>query len=293
MLILAIFFITFIFQTSVYANTNAFTSFSCFSMGGAGSLYQSANTQIKNPAVYNESRSFTTSIVKYPALIRSQSLNLNLPTEKFAFSSSLKYLSYGVFKGYDEHGESIGSYNSYETWLDGYFAKKINSYPIYLGSSISLKSSNFHNASIKNLSTSFGLIKKFKNKNNAIGVSINQFGINFFNRKRSYTNPRIVLSSSKKLKYLPAISYIDLLQEKNYTEVFMGICFIYSEKIKILAGSSTRKFDQNTSQSLIKSILGSTGFGFSYDTKQISVRYGFYYYGVGIRVDGLDIGISF
>ena len=94
-------------------------------MGGAGSLYQSANTQIKNPAVFNKSRSFTASIVKYPALIRSQSLNLNLPTENFVFSSSLKYLSYGVFEGYDEYGESIGSYKSYETWVDGYFAKKL------------------------------------------------------------------------------------------------------------------------------------------------------------------------
>ena len=84
-MILAISFAVFVFQTSVYANANAFTSFSCFSMGGAGSLYQSANTQIKNPAVFNKSRSFTASIVKYPALIRSQSLNLNLPTENFVF----------------------------------------------------------------------------------------------------------------------------------------------------------------------------------------------------------------
>ena len=73
----------------------------------------------------------------------------------------------------------------------------------------------------------------------------------------------------------------------------MGICFIYSEKIKILAGSSTRKFDQNTSQSLITSLLGSTGFGLSYETKKILVQYGFYYYGIGTRVDGLNIGMSF
>ena len=73
----------------------------------------------------------------------------------------------------------------------------------------------------------------------------------------------------------------------------MGICFIYSEKIKILAGSSTRKFDQNTSQSLFRSMLGAPGFGFIYDLNQILVQYGFYYYGTGTRVDGLNIGISF
>ena len=73
----------------------------------------------------------------------------------------------------------------------------------------------------------------------------------------------------------------------------MGICFVYRENIKFLAGSSTRKFTQNTSQSLFKTILGASGFGFSYNKNQILVQYGFYYYGVGIKVDGINIGIKF
>ena len=79
---LAIFFII---KSNVHANRNAFTSPSCFSMGGAGSLFLSANAQIKNPAVFNKSRSITTSIVRYPALISSQSLDLNFPLENFRF----------------------------------------------------------------------------------------------------------------------------------------------------------------------------------------------------------------
>ncbi len=100
---LAIFFIM---KSNAHANRNAFTSPSCFSMGGAGSLLLSANAQIKNPAVLNKSRSITTSIVKYPAVISSQSLDLNFPLDKFVFSSSSKHISYGVFKGYNENGRN-------------------------------------------------------------------------------------------------------------------------------------------------------------------------------------------
>ena len=287
------FILLFFVQASTHANANSFTSPSCFSMGGAGSLSLTVNTQIKNPAVFNYSRSLTTSIVKYPALINSQSININLPNKNMVFSSSLKYLSYGVFNGYNELGEDNGIYRSYETWIDGYVAKKINYYPIFIGTSISLKSSNFYIHNIKALSASFGLIRYFKNENNAVGFSINQIGLKISSRKISTSAPSFTLSGSKKLKYLPAISYVDFLYEKNKTEVFMGACFIYKENIKFLLGSSTRKFSQNTSQGLLKTILGASGFGFSYNKNQILVQYGFYYYGVGIRVDGVNIGIRF
>ena len=79
----------------------------------------------------------------------------------------------------------------------------------------------------------------------------------------------------------------------NKIDIFMGICFVYGENIKFLVGSSTRKFKQNTSQDLFKTILGASGFGLGYNKNQILVQYGFYYYGVGIRVDGMNIGIKF
>ncbi len=283
----------FFVQAFANANTSSFTSPSCFSMGGAGSLFLSVNTQIKNPAVFNHSRSLTTSIVKYPALINSQSVNINLPSKKTSFSYSLKYLSYGVFNGYNEHGEDNGTYRSYETWIDGDIARKINYHPIFIGTSISLKSSNFYLHNIKALLASFGLIRYFKNENNAVGFSINHIGLKFNNGKYSTSAPSFTLSGSKKLKYLPAISYVDFLHEDNKTEVFIGICFVYEKNIKFLAGSSTRKFNQNISQGLFKTILGASGFGLSYNKNQILVQYGFYYYGVGVRVDGLNIGIRF
>ena len=90
---LAIFFII---KSNVHANRNAFTSPSCFSMGGAGSLLLSANAQIKNPAVLNKSRSITTSIVKYPAMISSQSLDLNY--KLFLIKYLLQGYQYNLYK---------------------------------------------------------------------------------------------------------------------------------------------------------------------------------------------------
>ena len=77
-------------------NRNAFTSPSCFSMGGAGHYSYLLMHKLK-PAVLNKSRSITTSIVN-TSLISSQSLDLNFPLDNFAFSSSLKHISYGVLK---------------------------------------------------------------------------------------------------------------------------------------------------------------------------------------------------
>ncbi len=281
-------------KSNVYGNRNAFTSPSCFSMGGAGSLFLSAEAQIKNPAIFNKSRSITTSIVRYPASISSQSLNLNFPFDNLVFSSSFKHISYGIFKGYNELGEDIGSYRSNESWVDGYLSKEMNSYPIFFGSGVSFKSANFSSSNIKTLTSSIGAIGYFKNKNNAVGFSINQIGLKLTNHQLSYISPSFILGGSKKLNYLPVIIYFDLLTEKKYKrEIFIGACFFLKKNIKILVGSSNRKIDQNTSQNLFRSILGATGFGFIYDSNQILVQYGVYYYGVGIRVDGLSIGISF
>ena len=286
--------IFFIVKSNVYGNRNAFTSPSCFSMGGAGSLLLSANAQIKNPAVLNKSRIITTSIVKYPALISSQSLDLNFPLEEFVFSSSFKHISYGVFKGYNENGEDIGSYRSNETWVDGYLSKEMNSYPILFGSSISLKSANFSSLNIKTFFTSIGMIGYFKNKNNAVGLSINQISLKLTDQQLSYISPNFILGGSKKLNYLPAIIYFDfLIEKKQSTEIFLGACFSLNRTMKIFVGSSNRKIDQNTSQNLFRSLLGATGFGFEYDFNQVLVQYGFYYYGAGIRVDGLSIGMRF
>ena len=112
-------------QAFANANTSSFTSPSCFSMGGGWILSLSVNTQIKNPAVFNHSRSLTTSIVKYPALINSQSLNINLPSKKTSFFLFVKiFIIWGYSMVMTKYGEYNGAYRSYETWIDGDIARK-------------------------------------------------------------------------------------------------------------------------------------------------------------------------
>ena len=99
------------------------------------------------------------------------------------------------------------------------------------------------------------------------------------------------------MEFLPDISkWVQILLRWGhvfFAILWVGTSFTFNDRIKALVGSSTRKINQNTSQGLFRSILGSTGFGFIYDFNQILVQYGFYYYGVGVRVDGLNIGIRF
>ena len=206
----------------------------------------------------------------------------------------MKYVSYGIFEGYNEKAEFTGNYKSYETWIDGYLSKKVQSYPVSFGSNIHLKSSNFNHSKIIAISSSIGFIWYFTNINNAVGFSIHNFGGVLTNQKLFYNVPSYVLSGSRKLKYLPAIIYIDLLVEnRNDVEIFIGSHFSLKKNLKFITGTSTRKIEQNSSQDLINTITGATGFGFIYDSGQISVQYGIYYYGVGTTVDGLNIGIYF
>ena len=291
-----IFFLTFLLNidSEAYSNIDVFTSPSGLSMGGAGFLIPSVNAQTKNPAAYDEKRKFTTSIIKFPAGISSQSIGLNLPLTNIVFSSSLKHVSYGIFDGYNERAEFIGNYKSYETWMDGYLSKKIKSYPISFGSNLRLESSKFNTTKITAFSSSIGCIWYFKNTKNAIGISFHNFGGFIKNKNLSYNIPDYILSGSRQLKYLPAIFYIDLLfEEKNNTTIFIGSRFSLKNNLKFVTGTSTRKIDQNLSQGLINTMIGASGFGIIYDSEQITVQYGIYYYGVGASVNGLNIGVYF
>ena len=53
-------------------------------------------------------------------------------------------------------------------------------------------------------------------------------------------------------------------------------------------GSSSQKITQNINQSFMKTILGATGFGLSYDTDLIIIQYGNYFYGTGANASGDD-----
>ncbi len=276
-------------------NTNTFTSSKSVALGGAGFLLPSSISLKINPAMNHLDRQFITSIVKYPASISSQSIGFSFPLENLVFSPSLKHISYGVFQEYDEDANYLGTYHSYETWVGSSFSKKLSNSPIFLGSNLNWHRSFFNEFKINSLSFDIGTKIFFKNINNAIGISFHQIGIGVKNKKRMQLIPEIVISGSKKLRYLPAVIYLDLLINNfiNKNDVFLGMLFKINKKLSLMSGTSTRKFDQNTSEKLSKSVLGATGFGVLYMINNVNVQYGIYLYGNGGHVQALDIGMQF
>ena len=276
----------------LYQNSNVYTSSNRIGLGGAGYLFPSPISLKKNPAMNNLNRQFITSIIRYPASITSSSLGLNLPINNFIFTPSIKYVSYGVFKGYDNQANYIGNYSSYETWVGATISKKLLNLPVYLGTHLNWHRSVYSDFLINSFSLDVG-IKVFLNKaDNAFGLSLHQIGSS---RDSNMLVPELVLSGSKKLEYLPAVIYLDCFINNRIkkNDLFLGSIFKINKKLSFMIGSSTRKIDQNTSEKLFKSILGATGFGALYNVNNIVIQYGVYVYGTGAQLYGLDIGMKF
>ena len=277
---------------NLYKNSNVYTSSNRVSLGGAGYLFPSPISFKKNPAMNNLKRQFITSIIRYPASITSSSLGLNLPIKNFIFTPSIKYISYGVFKGYDDQANYLGNYSSYESWVGATISKKLPNAPVYLGTHLNWNRSVYSDYLFNSFSFDIGVKVFFNKVDNAFGISLHQIGSI---RDRNRLIPELVLSSSKKLNYLPAVIYIDYfinnINKKN--DLFLGSIFKINKKLSFMIGSSTRKIDQNTSEKLFKSILGATGFGALYNVNNIVIQYGFYIYGNGAQLYGLDIGMGF
>ena len=66
-----------------------------------------------------------------------------------------------------------------------------------------------------------------------------------------------------------------------------------NKKIKINFGTSKRKFTQNLEQTLTKSILGDTGFGFSCEFNNVVINYGSFIYNNGVLIHSLGAEIPF
>ena len=137
-------------------------------------------------------------------------------------------------------------------------------------------------------------IKKYKTN---IGLSIHDISINIspINNIIEKSPLRYNIGVSKKLEYLPlkiSIDYLSINNKKNKDYFISGI-FSLPRNLSFILGTSTRKFSQNIEESVIKTILGSSGVGFNYKDKGIIIGYGLYFYGTGGWTNGLDLSIDF
>ena len=275
-----------------YPALDVFSSSIHLSMAGAGYLHSSPVSAKNNPSLLFN-KSFSASLIKYPASISAQSAGLQFPFKNGGGSVSLHNISYGTFQGYDEDAQFTGAYSSSDTWLRTSYRRKILLTPIYYGVSSSLYSSSYYAHKVRLVTFALGLHIKLSQYGTVLGMSAHNFGKQFEGAKVDFL-PQFLLSISKKLTHLPLTLYSDLISysKTKKLDFFIGSDFKINKNINIRAGSSTRKVSHNTNRGLMSSVLGASGIGFSYQNETIFIHYGIFMHGTTAFVQGLEIGTS-
>ena len=220
---------------------------------------------------------------------------MSIPWKKGFSIFSVRHISYGIFDGYDDNFQSMGAYQSGDTWLQYGYSRQARTIPLSIGTSAQFYNASLKDHQIKAILISLGsafYIKKFQAK---FGVSFHNIGKTFDsnNFAQGTIIPKTVISGTKKLAHLPLTLYLDTIFSKEQVkpEIFLGGDFNLKNGIGIRWGTSTRKLDHNTQQDFLRSVIGASGFGFGINTGVTSINYGTYIFGTGATVHGFQIGI--
>ena len=272
-------------------------SASKLSQAGGGNLNMSPNSRSANPASLSLSRSFSTSFVLYPAGIQAQSVSLLIPQSNRLITVAINHISYGTFKGYDEDAIPTNNYSSSDTWMRLGYSRLSKNLPISYGISNQLYFSKLGQYSSTIFYLSLGAIWNIKKYKTNIGLSIDDISINIspINNVIEKSPSRYNIGVSKKLEYLPlkiSVDYLSINNKKNKDYFISGI-FSLPKNLSFIWGTSTRKLSQNIKESVIKTIIGSSGVGINYKDNGIIIGYGLYFYGTGGWTNGLDLSINF
>ena len=272
-------------------------SASKLSQAGGGNLNMSPNSRSANPANLSLSRSFSTSFVLYPAGIQAQSVSLLIPQSNRLITVAINHISYGTFKGYDENAIPTNNYSSSDTWMRLGYSRLSKRLPINYGISNQLYFSKLGEYSSTIFYLSLGAIWNIKKYKTNIGLSIDDISINIspIINVTEKSPLRYNIGVSKKLEYLPlkiSVDYLSINNKKNKDYFISGI-FSLPKNLSFIWGTSTRKLSQNIKESVIKTILGSSGVGIDYKDNGIIIGYGLYFYGSGGWTNGLDLSINF
>ena len=168
---LSFLFLLFLFPIEAktgYPAFNVFTSSAQLGLGGAGFLNPSSISSKLNPASTVKDRMFTTSIIRYPVSITSQSAGLSLPWKNGTGSASIRHISYGTFRGYNDDAQPTKTYKSGDTWLQGSYSRQLGTIPLRLGINTQLYSSSLEDYRIKMLEFSIGGIMYFEKMFDAV-----------------------------------------------------------------------------------------------------------------------------
>ena len=285
------------FSSGAYSGTSfpgmdIFTSSANISMGGAGYLKPSPLSSNINPSIRG-GKVFSASIVKYPAGIASQNIGISFLFKNNTFGKFLiNNISYGIFEGYNENLISTGTYSASDTKISASYGKGILRLPIKLGVQSSFYFSNYGDYTFNIFSFSTGFSFRAEEQKFKVGMSIHNLATSSSDLVVDL-HPRLVISGSKKLKYLPLSLFLDLTSENSsILTLFIGGEFDINKNLQFRFGSSNRKFNQNIKKDIFSSVIGASGFGFGYNKKDIQINYSIYMFGTGAISQSMEINIA-
>ena len=297
-----IFIVLIFFISSSVANDLPPGLFSWFSASelsyaGGGSLLLTPTSRSINLAETTIDKSFSTSYIFYPAGIQAQSASLLLSINNKVIIGSINHISYGTFKGYDENAIQTDNYTSSDTWVRLGYTEPFKKLPLRFGMSNQVYFSKLENYKSTFLYSSFGLAWEIEKYKLEIGVMINDFLLIHNDNSKNGINksPNLNIGFCKELIYLPLKISIDFSSNGHTTfeDCYISGEFKVSDAFSFNLGTSTRKYSQNTEQSLSQTIFGSSGLGINYKNKDLIIGYGLYLYGTGGFSNGFDLSINF
>ena len=295
--IVLIFFISSSIASGLPPGLSSWFSASELSYAGGGSLLLAPTSRNINLAGTTIDKSFSTSYIFYPAGIQAQSASLLLSINNKVIIGSINHISYGTFKGYDENAIQTDNYTSSDTWVRLGYTEPFKKLPLRFGVSNQVHFSKLENYKSTFLYSSFGLawgIEKYKLE---IGVMINDFLLIYNDDSGSSINrsANFNIGFCKELIHLPLKISIDFRTNGHtaFEDCYISGEFKVSNAFSFNLGTSTRKYSQNTGQSLSQTIFGSSGLGIKYKNKDLIIGYGLYLYGTGGFSNGFDLSINF
>jgi len=295
--IVLVFFISSSVANDIHPGLFSWFSASELSFAGGGSLLLNPNARNLNLANTTTDKIFSTSYIFYPAGIQAQSASLLLSISNKVIIGSINHISYGTFNGYDENAIQTDNYTSSDTWIRLDYADTFKKLPLRFGISNQVYFSKLENYKSTFLYSSFGLAWEIENQKLEIGAMVNDFLLihNDYSKDSIKKSPKFNIGVCKELTYLPLKISMDF-RTNDYT-VFED-CYISGEfkildNFNLCLGTSTKKFSQNTEQSLSQTIFGASGFGINFKNKDLIIGYGLYLYGTGGFSNGFDLSINF
>ncbi len=267
------------------------------SIVGASSSYINAESDRLNPAfIFNTEKLMNLSFVQYPSEITSQLAQVVFPYKQFGLAATVRHISYGIFKGYNENGTPTSNYSASDTWVSCSVVKSFYSNNIHLGANLGYFYSNIGDLSSMLLTSTTGMSLNIDRYKMNIGIALRNFTFEMksYSTNKPYSPILINISSSKKLAYLPLILIIDSdfdIQSKLNNIRLSGIITL-TKDVNFKLGTSINRLDQSEKIDFFKDIFADTGLGVSISTKQYVIDLGTYFYGMGGTVFAMGIGLK-